>query len=200
VTFGNAAAAATSAAFSVAGDYLLRLTVSDGVLTGTDDVNVTVLPQSAPPGAGTGLTGEYYNDAFGIPAFTTRVLTRIDPNIDFDWLRGRPDPLVQSDSFSVRWTGDLLAPVSGAYTFVTMSDDGVRLWINGQLIIDNWGHHALTVNESAPASLVAGVRYSIRLEYWDNVKDAVIRLHWRYPGQATAVAVPQLQLFPISGQ
>ena len=173
--------------------------VSSALIRPVDDVAVTVLPQVTGPGTGTGLTGAYYNNAFDAPAFTTPVLTRIDPNVDFDWLRGRPDPVVQSDSFSVRWTGDVLAPVSGAYTFVTSSDDGARLWINNQLVIDNWPHHALAVNESAPVSLVAGVRYSIRLEYWDNVKDAVIRLHWRYPGQTT-VAIPQVQLFPVSGQ
>jgi hypothetical protein len=196
VTFSAPTALTTGATFSVAGVYVLRLTASDGSLSSSDELTVTAATGS---GSGTGLTGTYYNDpSNGALRFTTLVVTRLDPNVDFDWVRNAPAPGVQKDNFSVRWTGDVLAPVTGDFRFVTMSDDGVRLWINNQLVIDNWGNHPLTTNTSAPIPLTSGVRYPVRLEFWDGVKDAVIRLHWNYPGQAT-VAIPTARLFPVSG-
>ena len=99
---------------------------------------VTVDP---PAGSGTGLLAQYFNDAGSGVYFTALALTRTDPTVDFDWADGAPDPQVQADNFSVRWSGQLMAPVTGSYTFTTTSDDGVRLYVNGQLVIDNWTDH-----------------------------------------------------------
>ena len=74
------------------------------------------------------------------------MLTRTDPIVDFDWASAAPDPAVQADNFSVRWSGQVMAPVTGTYTFTTTSDDGVRLYVNGQLLIDNWTDHAVAQN------------------------------------------------------
>ena len=60
-----------------------------------------------------------------------RRVTRIDPTVDFDWGTGSPAAAIGADTFSVRWTGQVQAPFSGTYTFYTVSDDGVRLWVNG---------------------------------------------------------------------
>jgi hypothetical protein len=188
VTFGNANALSTTATFSAAGAYVLRLTASDSVLTSTDDVAITV---NASGGTGTGLTGRYYNGL----NFNTLRLTRVDPTVDFDWVRNSPGTGVNPDNFSVRWTGQVLAPVTGNYTFSTLSDDGVRVWVNGQQIINNWTDHAPTTNTSAPVALVGGTSYSIVVEYYEGVSGAVMRLRWAYPGQAT-IAIPQSQLFP----
>lgn len=87
------------------------------------------------------------------------------------------------------------APVSGNYTFSTASDDGVRLWVNGVLRINNWSDHAPTTNTSAPVALVAGQKYSIVMEYYERGGGAVARLQWAYPGQATQV-IPQSRLYP----
>ena len=54
---------------------------------------------------------------------------------------------MQADNFSVRWSGQVLAPVTGTYTFTTTSDDGVRLYVNGQLLIDNWTDHAVVAEQ-----------------------------------------------------
>ena len=193
VTFSAPTALSTTASFSAAGAYVLRLTVSDGALARSDDVSVTVNPA---PSTGTGLTGRYYNDPGTGTRFTTLVRTRTDATVNFDWLSGSPVPgVVQTNNFSVRWTGQVQAPVTGNYTFSTVSDDGVRLWINGVQRINNWTDHAPTTNTSAPIALVAGVKYSVVMEYYERGGGAVARLRWAYPGQGTQV-IPQSRLFP----
>ena len=97
VTFGNANALSTTASFSTAGTYVLRLRASDSVLATTDDMTVTVNPAVA----GTELTGQHYDGV----NFQTLRLTRVDPTIDFDWASGSPAPNVNADNFTVRWTG-----------------------------------------------------------------------------------------------
>ena len=87
-----------------------------------------------------------------------------------------------------------MAPVTGTYTFTTTSDDGVRLYVNSQLLVDNWTDHAATQN-SGSLSLVAGQKYDIRLEFYERGGLATARLSWAYPGQALQV-VPQSVLYP----
>ena len=193
VTFSAPTALSTTASFSASGFYVLRLTVSDGALAASDDVTVTVNPA---PVTGTGLTGRYYNDPGTGTKFTTLVRTRTDATVNFDWSSGSPVPgVVQANNFSVRWTGQVQAPVSGNYTFSTVSDDGVRLWVNGVLRINNWSDHAPKTNTSAPVALVAGVKYSVVMEYYERGGGAVARLRWAYPGQGTQV-IPKSRLFP----
>ncbi|MGE3507816.1 MAG: PA14 domain-containing protein, partial [Vicinamibacterales bacterium] len=196
VTFGSPAALTTSASFSVPGSYTIRLSVSDSALTATDDRIVTVNPALA---VGTGLTGQYFNDPANTTTyFTTLALTRIDATVDFAWVRAAPGPGVQDDNFSARWTGQVVAPVTGNYTFQTVSDDGVRLWVNGQQLINDWVNHPATTRTSVPVALQAGVGYDVRLEYFEKTSAATIRLQWITPGQTTAVAIPQAQLFPVA--
>ena len=66
------------------------------------------------------------------------MLTRTDATVDFDWGRGSPGSQVNSNYFSVKWTGQVKAPVSGTYTFTVTGDDGVRLFLNGVKVIDAW--------------------------------------------------------------
>lgn len=66
--------------------------------------------------------------------------TRVDPEINFEWT-GKPDPSVRPDQFAVRWIGKVKAKVKGEHTFYTTSDDGVRLWVGGTKLIDNWTDH-----------------------------------------------------------
>ena len=142
----------------------------------------------------TGLTGQYFNDPGNGTHFGTLILTRVDSTVNFDWASDSPAAGVGADNFSVRWTGRVEAPVTGSYYFSTLSDDGIRLWVNGQLVIDNWTDHAATTNTSALISLTAGVRYTITLEFYENWGAAVANLQWTYPGQATQV-IPQSRLF-----
>ena len=191
VTISAPNALSTDATFPVAGIYTLRLAAFDGEVTTNDDVVVTVAP---PAGTGTGLLAQYFNDAGSGIYFTALALTRTDPTVDFDWADASPDLQVQADNFSVRWSGQLMAPVTGSYTFTTASDDGVRFYVNGQLVIDNWTDHTLAQN-SAIVALVADQRYDIRMDYYDHATLATARLSWAYPGQSAQV-VPQWVLYP----
>jgi hypothetical protein len=189
VTFSAPNALSTSATFSAAGTYVLRLTASDSALSSSDDVTVVVNP--APPN---GLTAKYYKDPGNGTHFATLVLTRVDQTVNFNWGTSAPAAGVTADNFSVRWTGRVQAPVSGTYRFTTVSDDGIRLWVNGMQIINNWTDHAATTNTSAGISLTAGVKYTITLEYYERGGQATAKLQWTYPGQALQV-IPQSRLF-----
>lgn len=142
--------------------------------------------------AGTGLLGEYYDNA----NFTGTREIRTDPTVNFDWGTGSPAAGIGADTFSVRWTGEIVPRFSGAYTFYTTSDDGVRLWVNGQLIINNWTIHAPTVDQGN-ISLTAGQRYSIRMELYEEGGGAVARLEWQSAQQAREI-IPASQLYPAS--
>lgn len=116
-------------------------------------------------------------DYFAGMNFEQRVLSRVDSEVDFDWGEGSPAPEVPVDEFSGRWTGQLIPPQSGAYTFYTVSDDGVRLWLNDKLIIDNWTDHPPTENEGR-FDLEAGKPVGVRLEWYEDRGGAVVRLLW----------------------
>ncbi len=158
-----------------------------GVMTlfGTSNAGAT-------PNSGTGLRGEYFDNA----DLTNPKVTRIDSTVDFNWGTGSPDPTVGSDTFSARWTGQLEAPKSGIYTFATTSDDGIRLWINNQLLIDNWTAPS-SVNNSRRIKLSKGQLYDLRLEYYDQTGDAGVHLLWRLPISLKPLqAIPQANLYP----
>jgi hypothetical protein len=137
-------------------------------------VGITILK----PGdgvVGRGLKADYFDDV----DFTVKKLTRIDRNVNFYWDTGSPATMISPDTFSVRWTGQIQAKSTEGYTFTTREDDGVRLWVNGHLIIDQWTNTGgLTDTSSAPVSLVAGQRYDIRLEYFERTGRAGVKLFW----------------------
>jgi hypothetical protein len=141
--------------------------------------------------AGDGLTAVYYDNA----DFTGPSLTRIDPGVNFDWGVGSPAGELKADTFSARWTGQVEAPASGTFTFYTVSDDGVRLWVNGQLLVDNWTRHRATEN-SGTITLAAGQRYDIRMDYFEQTGRAVARLLWSGPGVAKQV-IPVAALYSV---
>jgi MSHA biogenesis protein MshQ len=135
-----------------------------------------------------GIPGDYFNNMTlsGSPAGT-----RIDGPVDFDWGTGDPGVTgIGADQFSVRWDGILRATVTGNYQFQTVSDDGVRLWVNNTLIIDNWTDHAAATDTSGNVALTAGELYFIRLEYYENGGSAEIRLRWQPPGDVTFTPIP----------
>ncbi len=146
-----------------------------------------------PPGVtGTGLYGEYFNTV----DFNQRKLTRTDATVNFDWGTGSPDAAIQSDSFSIRWTGWVQAKVSGAHLFHVFSDDGVRLWVDGKLIIDKWKVQSGTENTSdSTVSMTAGKKYDIKLEYFEQAGAASAKLSWSASGLAKEI-IPTSQLYP----
>ncbi len=143
---------------------------------------VAVPPSECPTGfiPEGGLPGDYYNWTGGSPPTPptgTPDGVRVDGPIDFDWGAGAPGvPGIGADQFFVRWEGFVRVNSTGNYQFQTVSDDGVRLWVNNQLLIDNWTDHAATTDTSGSVQLQAGALYPIRLEYYENFGQAVIRL------------------------
>ncbi|MEH1831408.1 MAG: PA14 domain-containing protein [Nostoc sp.] len=140
-------------------------------------------------GNGTGLNAEYYDNI----DFTNLKVTRIDPRVNFVWGTGSPDPSIGADTFSARWTGQVEAKYSETYKFYTTSDDGVRLWVNGQQIINDFVDHSAT-EDSGSIALVAGQKYDIKLEYYENAYSAVSQLSWSSTSQAKEI-IPQSQLY-----
>jgi hypothetical protein len=160
-------------------------------IVGARDVGAYEFGTVVTPGTpGTGLTGRYYDNK----DFTALRVTRTDATVNFSWGSGAPSMGVGADTFSVSWTGTIQAPASGTYTFYTVSDDGIRLWVNGQLIINNWTLHGPTEN-SGSIVLAGGVKVALKLEYYENTGGATARLLWSGPGISKQV-VPQSALFP----
>ncbi|GEM84827.1 NPCBM/NEW2 domain-containing protein [Meiothermus hypogaeus] len=143
---------------------------------------------------GNGLSGRYYDNI----DFTGTSFTRTDATINFNWGTGSPDPRIGPDTFSVRWTGQLEARFSETYTFITRTDDGVRLWVNNQLIVDRWRNQS-AADRSGTITLVAGQRYSIRMEYFENTGGASAQLFWSSPSQPREI-IPQRYLYSDSNQ
>lgn len=145
-----------------------------------------------PAGTGTGLRGQYSNKGwFGS---TTLVLTRTE-NPNFDWGTGRPASAVNADNFVVKWTGTVQAEEGGVYRFQTLSDDGVRVTVNGQQLINNWTAHGPTTDTSAAITLEAGKRYTIVIDYYEQTGGAVMRLSWQKPGASAFTAIPTNRLY-----
>ena len=102
-------------------------------------------------------------------------LQRTESNLDFNWGQGSPDPAVQVDGFSARWAR-YLDLAAGTYRFSATSDDGMRVYVNGELIINDWSDHsARTV--TADRNLSSG-HHLVEVEYYENTVDAVARLTW----------------------
>ena len=125
----------------------------------------------------------------------TAALARTEA-IDFNWGSGSPGAGVGTNNFSARWTGTVAPAVTGAYRFQTQSDDGVRVWVNGVQVIDNWTDHGPTLNTSTAITLTAGQRYNVVAEYYEKGGGAVMRLRWLVPGGGSYVAVPRANLYP----
>ena len=145
----------------------------------------------ASEGKAGGLRAEYFR---GRELEGTPVLTRIDARVDFRWDRFSPtsdlvargefpaDQALANDDFSVRWTGQIVPPVSGRYELTVTGDDGFRLDVDGKRVIDEWTTTPRARARSVSLDLEAGRRYDVRLEYFESVRDAEIRLGWKRPG------------------
>ncbi len=153
---------------------------------------VTIEDNDANRAAGTGLLGEYFDAA----SFTSRFINRVDPQVNFNWGTGAPASGMGADTFSVRWTGRIEPRFTETYEFRTRTDDGVRLWVNGQLLIDRWVAQA-TTTWSGTIILQANVFYDLKLEYFENTGSASAELFWTSPRQALEL-IPASQLYPAT--
>jgi beta-glucosidase len=119
------------------------------------------------------IKGEYFAnpDLAGAP-----VMVRSETSIDYDWKYGSPEGLPH-DNFSVRWTGRFQSPVSRKVKMSTTMDDGARLWINGELVIDRWSGGSKRLAE-AEVALEQGQVYEFKMEYYDGEFAAAAQLGW----------------------
>ena len=151
----------------------------------------------------TGLLGEYFNQRDNgvtqIPAAWPVTATRVDSSVGFDWGNGAPGPTgIGADNFSVRWTGKVYPPASGDYTFYTRGDDGMRLWINGALVINAWWDQGPTQYASAPITLTAGTPADLKFEFFENGGGAVAQLKWSSASIPETI-IPETYLTPPGG-
>ena len=144
-----------------------------------------------PIGSGSGLYAEYFT---GINLTNLKV-TQIDTKVDFYWGYLSPDPLIESNIFSVRWTGFVQSEISGDYTFYTHFNDGVRLWVDGKKIIDDWTLHNTTTVNSGSKRLEKGKTHDIKLEFFNQSGKATIKLYWKGPGQPFEI-IKKNHLYP----
>jgi beta-glucosidase len=145
----------------------------------------------APGSTETGLKGEYFN---GRDLAGPAVVTRVDRTVNFRWDRLSPttemvlrgeltaDKALGNDEFSARWTGQVVAPVTGTYEITVTADDGFRLDVAGARVLDEWTATPQARARTAKVELKAGQAYDVKLEYFEGNRDAEVRLNWRQPG------------------
>jgi len=150
---------------------------------------------STAPAERAGLRAEYFNDQSltGTPQFI-----RTDSTVDFTWGTNSPGTPLVPGLFSVRWRGMVEAQYDETYTFYTNTSDGVRLWVNGMLLVDNWTNHSVVEN-SGSIVLKAGQKYNIMMLYYKNSGgNATAQLSWSSPSTSKAI-IPSDCLFPPGG-
>ena len=138
--------------------------------------------------------GEYFanQDLAGNPT-----LVRADRDINFNWAYGAPGPGIPVDHFSVRWTRAVYLP-AGEWRFDVMVDDGVRLYVDGQLLIDQW-HISAPVTYSGFILLGSG-DHNLRVDYFEATERAQIRVGWTQGGVTPTPAPPPGGPKPWEGQ
>lgn len=186
---GAATTSYTDSGLAGSTTYYYRVSaINDGGASGYVTANATT---PAPPtiGSGNGLAGEYFDtkNLVGLQ------LVRVDNTVNFNWNSSAPDPSMSTSNYSVRWLGDVQPLYSETYTFSTTTDDGVRLWVNGQLLIDKWQDQGAT-QWSGSITLVAGQKYSIEMDYYQDGGGASAQLAWSSPSQTEQI-IPESQLY-----
>ena len=151
------------------------LALGPGILTSSS-------PQVVQANAGTQWNASYFNNTTlsGAP-----VLTRIDDQINFNWDVGSPDPSVPADNFSVRWTKTVNFPSPGTWTFRVGADDGIRMWIDVTLVVDQWhgNPEGFRTYETSISQLTAG-NHDLKVEYYEATGRAGAQVQWWFGGGA----------------
>ncbi len=163
--------------------------------------NAAVVIYPSPTASGAGLLGQYYTNSSTTYTSTNNFnptnlfLTRVDPTVDFNWTNGT-SPDLSNGLYSVRWTGQIEPQFSDLYVFAVESDDGCRLTVNDQLLINKWQAQGFTTWTNA-IQLQGGTRYDIKLEYLQAGGAAQAHLFWYSPDQAEEI-IPSSSLYPTN--
>jgi hypothetical protein len=167
------------------------------IKTGAIDSGVSsaAFVNTAAIGHGSGLTGQYWNNSttFDTPA----TLTRTDADVDFDWSNNGSDPAIGQSNFCVRWSGSVQALYNETYTFSTITRDSVRLWVNGQPLINDWKAHSSAITNNANVALKAQQFYNIQIDYTHSNSNASVKLLWSSASIGQNI-IPQSQLYPYT--
>jgi hypothetical protein len=147
-------------------------------------------PPPPPPVREFGLQGEYFDDRH----LTVHKASRLDPQVWFNWGRSLPHSgLADDGEYGVKWKGEILIDAAGVWNFYTVSNDGVRLYVDGQLVINDWTQHA--AKEDAGSVALGPGWHQIEIHYYQQGGTSEMRLSFAGPGQAKA-AVPAERLRP----
>jgi outer membrane protein OmpA-like peptidoglycan-associated protein len=125
-----------------------------------------------------GLVGEYFNGR----NFQEKIMTRIDPTLNFYWDFKAPANGIAPEDFSIRWTGKIVAPETGDYQIGFVVDDGVRMWLNDEKVIDAWDLHD-KIFFSNTVRLKEGQSYNIKIEYFNGTREGMIDFKWQRPSK-----------------
>lgn len=136
-------------------------------------------------------------------------INRIDSTINFNWVRNSPDPRIRVDNFTAEWNGYISPNYSEEYTFTAKADDGVRVWINNQPIIDQWNKQNQTLDgfvqgaetsqtHTSKIKLKKGQKYPIRVAYFEDVQNASIEFKWSSKSQSEEI-IPYTNLYTDNG-
>ena len=147
------------------------------ILIQSYDQTIRIFYNKVKLGKGDGLLGNYYNDQ-NFDFAESPSLTRIDPQINFDWGVDAPDSLINANFFSVRWTGYVQPFFSETLTFQTLTNNGVRLWVNDTLIVNQWVPKD-TKEWTGAIDVLDGTKYKIKMEYFDKDSNAIAQLRWK---------------------
>jgi hypothetical protein len=193
-----------SAQVSDAGIYSVAITNSFGSVLSTNVTLYVVDVANQVIGSGTGLLGLYYSNHLSTAPFIgTPSWTNIDQQIAFAWLTGAPDDainfpsLVNTDHFTVRWVGQIQGEWNQTYNLYTTNDDGIRLWVNNQLVINSWVNQGGTAEHVGTVPLTTNLQ-SILVEFFENTGNADVALSWDSPSQVKQV-IAMSQLYPAAG-
>lgn len=144
----------------------------------TYPVTITKSAELLPPKGkkGTGLFGQYYTNA----EFKNKpVIERIDEEIKYNFRNGSPDKKIGNNYFSMIWTGIFKPEKTGKYTFILRSDDGSRLYINNEKVINNWGNHPATT-KTYFLHLKKNEEIEIKIEYYEIEGGASVMFGWQF--------------------
>ncbi len=137
-----------------------------------------------------GLQGDYFSDT-DLKQVSRR---RVDLTVDFNWGKSSPFDKWRKDYFSTRWTGFFKVHRAGNHWFFTQSDDGVRLWVDGNLVINDWNKHGVKLNRGF-INLQEGF-HEIKMEYFEWNGQATARLLWVEPGKSHPEVISPKDLVP----
>lgn len=175
--------------------YSSSLTISSStVITAAIDVSGVIGEATQAvflkQGTGTGLAGSYFVGE----ALQGTPVQRLDPVLQFTWGTGAPISGIPADHFSARWQGEIETQLNEAYTLILRSDDGVRVWLDGNLVLNDWTYHGAT---DRTCVLPPG-RHSLAIEYMEGAVQAELQMFWQSAHQERRI-VPSTQLYPLQG-